>query len=76
MDNTELRFDNAALDEMASIAYHLGTGARALRNIAETVMTDIMFDAPNNKKKRQKAKITISKETVIQKTQKKYRIAC
>ena len=76
MDNTDLSFDNAALDEMASIAYHLGTGARALRNIAETVMTDIMFDAPNNKRKRQKVKITISKETVIQKTRKKFRLAC
>ena len=76
MDNTELSFDNAALDEMADIASHLGTGARALRNIAETVMTDIMFDAPNNKKKRQKVKLTITKEDVVKKTQKKFRLAC
>ena len=76
MDNTELSFDDAALDEMASIAYHLGTGARALRNIAETVMTDVMFDAPNNKKKRQKVKLTITKEDVVKKTQKKFRLAC
>lgn len=73
MDNTELSFDNAALDEMASIAYHLGTGARALRNIAETVMTDMMFLAPNNKRKRQKVQITVTKEDVIKKTQKKFR---
>ena len=76
MDNTELSFDDAALDEMASIAYHLGTGARALRNIAETVMTDIMFDAPNNKRKRNKVKVNITKEDVVNKTQKKFRLAC
>jgi ATP-dependent Clp protease ATP-binding subunit ClpX len=76
MDNTELSFDDAALDEMASIAYHLGTGARALRNIAETVMTDIMFDAPNNKRKRHKVKVNITKEDVVNKTQKKFRLAC
>jgi ATP-dependent Clp protease ATP-binding subunit ClpX len=75
MDNTELRFDSAALDEIASIAHHLGTGARALRNIVETVMTDIMFDAPNNKRKRQKVKLTITKEDVVKKTQKKFRLA-
>lgn len=76
MDNTELRFEDAALDEMASIAYHLGTGARALRNIVETVMTDIMFDAPNNKRKRQKVKMIVTKDMVIEKTQKKFRLAC
>lgn len=76
MDNTELSFDNAALDVIASIAYHLGTGARALRNIVETVMTDIMFDAPNNKRKRQKVKLTITKEMVVEKAQKKFRLAC
>lgn len=76
MDNTELCFNDDALDEIASIAYRLGTGARALRNIVEMVMTDIMFDAPSDRRKRQKVKIAVTRETVVQKTQKKFRLAC
>ena len=76
MNNTKKKIDDTEKDEMASIAYHLGTGARALRNIAETVMTDIMFDAPNNKRKRNKVKVNITKEDVVNKTQKKFRLAC
>lgn len=73
MDNTELRFDDGAIDEIAGIAHSLGTGARALRNIVETVMTDIMFDAPNNIGKKSKVKLTVDRETVRAKTNKKFR---
>ena len=74
MDNTELHFDDGAIDEIADIAYNLGTGARALRNIAETVMTDIMFDAPNNIGKKTKVRLTVDRETVRSNAGKKYRI--
>ena len=74
MDNTELIFDDSAIDEMADIAYNLGIGARALRNIVETVMTDIMFDAPNNIGEKSKVKLTIDRETVRAKASKKYRL--
>jgi len=76
MDNTLLEFSDGALDEIAAIAYSLGTGARALRNIVETVVTDIMFDAPSNKAKRSKVKIVITRDMVREKTRKKYRFAC
>jgi ATP-dependent Clp protease ATP-binding subunit ClpX len=75
MDNSELVLDPSAIDEIASIAYNLGTGARALRNIVETVMTDIMFEAPSNLGKKNKVKIVIDAATVREKTKKKYRIA-
>ncbi len=73
MDNTELIFDDGAIDEIADIAHSLGTGARALRNIVETVMTDIMFDAPNNIGKKSKVKLTVDRDTVCIKAGKKYR---
>jgi len=75
MDNSELVLDPSAIDEIASIAYNLGTGARALRNIVETVMTDIMFEAPGNIGKKNKVKIVINGETVREKTKKKFRLA-
>lgn len=75
MDNTLLEFDEGAIDEMASIAYNLGTGARALRNIVETVITDLMFDAPNNIGKRKQVKLVVNRDMVRQKTSKKFRVA-
>lgn len=73
MDNTLLEFDDGALEEMATVAYNLGTGARALRNIVEMVVTDIMFDAPNNIGKRKQVKLVVTRDMVREKTQKKYR---
>ena len=75
MDNTDLVFNDGALDEIAVIAYRLGTGARALRSIVELVMTDIMFNAPSNLKKKARVQITITRDMVKEKAQKKYRIA-
>ncbi|MCQ2382106.1 MAG: ATP-dependent Clp protease ATP-binding subunit ClpX [Clostridia bacterium] len=74
-DNTNLVFSEDALKEIAKIAINLGTGARGLRNVIETVMTDIMFDAPDNLKKSKPVKVTITDEYVREHTRTKYKIA-
>lgn len=46
MDKCKLTFDKAALIKIAKVALALGTGARGLRNIMETVMADVMYSVP------------------------------
>ncbi len=46
LEGVGLRFDPEALREVAEKALKRGTGARGLRAILETVMTDIMYDLP------------------------------
>lgn len=48
MDGVELHFDEAALDYIVDQAVARGVGARGLRSIVETIMTDAMFDAPSS----------------------------
>ncbi len=47
LENVGLTFDPKALKAVAGKAIKRGTGARGLRAILETVMTDIMFDLPD-----------------------------
>jgi len=47
LENVGLTFDPKALRAAAARAIKRGTGARGLRAILETVMTDIMFDLPD-----------------------------
>ena len=46
MDRVELEFSQRALQRIAARATEQKTGARGLRSIIESVMTDIMFDLP------------------------------
>lgn len=48
MDHVDLSFDDEALERVADIALDRKTGARGLRGVLETVMTQIMFDVPSN----------------------------
>lgn len=48
LDGMKLTFAPDALREVASQALKLGTGARGLRAVMETVMMDIMYDAPGH----------------------------
>lgn len=66
-DNTDLEFTSDALWEIAHLAYTLGTGARGLRAIVETVMTDIMYETPKNNRKRSRVKVEVTGEMVRQK---------
>jgi len=44
IDGVDLDFTDDAISEIAKRALQLGTGARGLRSVVETVMTDLMFD--------------------------------
>ena len=46
MEDVELTFTKDALRALAAEAIRRGTGARALRSLIETVMLDVMFEAP------------------------------
>ncbi len=48
MDNIQLVFEEAALQEIAKMAIERKTGARGLRSIIEDVLKDIMFTAPSD----------------------------
>lgn len=49
MEGIALKFDDDALREIARLALKRKTGARGLRAIIESLMLDIMFDAPEKK---------------------------
>lgn len=47
-DGCKLSFEPQALTKIADVALKLNTGARGLRNIMETVMSDYMFSVPTD----------------------------
>ncbi len=51
IDGIELKFTDEALDYIVKIAVEYKLGARGLRSICETIMTDAMFELPSNGKK-------------------------
>ncbi|AGC44466.1 ATP-dependent protease ATP-binding subunit ClpX [Myxococcus stipitatus DSM 14675] len=51
MDDLELDFDDAALREVVHYSVSRGLGARGLRSILEHVMADVMFEAPEHRKR-------------------------
>ncbi len=61
LENVGLTFDGEALRAVAQKALKRGTGARGLRSILETMMTDIMFDLPNRDDVRE---VVITKESI------------
>jgi ATP-dependent Clp protease ATP-binding subunit ClpX len=61
LETVGLTFDNEALRAVAQKALKRGTGARGLRSILETMMTDIMFDLPTRDDVRE---VIITKEAI------------
>jgi ATP-dependent Clp protease ATP-binding subunit ClpX len=61
MENVRLTMEPDALRAVAMRALKRGTGARGLRAILETIMTDIMFDLPSRDDVRE---VVITPETV------------
>ena len=51
MDNVTISFQDKALKLIAKTAQKRKVGARALRGILESLMLDIMYDAPTSTKK-------------------------
>jgi ATP-dependent Clp protease ATP-binding subunit ClpX len=65
MDNIQLEFDDEALDVVVEKAVEYKLGARGLRSIMETIMTDIMYEIPGKRKTTKK--MVITKELVLDK---------
>lgn len=49
MDGVELSFEDEALEAIAEMAISRNTGARGLRSIMESIMTDLMYEIPSSK---------------------------
>lgn len=62
-ENVQLHFSEAALHAMAAKAKEAGTGARALRMLAENMLRDLMFEVPSDPSIRE---IYIDKECVTE----------
>lgn len=76
MDKINLEFTDDALQYIAHIASRLQTGARGLKNIMETVMNDIMYDAPVlSKGKRKVVNLVIDEDYVKKHMQAKWLMA-
>lgn len=60
-DGVALEFERAALTAIAQKAIALKTGARGLRAIIESLMLDVMFDVPSDKKVK---KVIVTKKAV------------
>jgi len=65
MDGAKLEFSPEALKIVAELALHRDTGARALRAVMEDMMTDVMFDLPEQKRS---GKYVITPDVVRKKT--------
>ena len=61
-ENVKLDFTESALQAMAEKAKETGTGARALRMIAENTLRDLMFEVPSDPTIKE---IVIDKETIV-----------
>lgn len=62
-ENVKLDFTEEALMAMAKRAKETGTGARALRMIAENMLRDLMFDVPSDPSIRE---IMIDRECIVE----------
>ena len=67
MDNVTLTFDDEALDYIVDKALEYNLGARGLRGLMETVMTDLMFELPSHKQTGKQQSFTVTKEYAEQK---------
>lgn len=66
MDNVVLEFEDAALQEVADIAYDRGIGARGLRAVIESVMTEVMYTVPMDPSIE---KVVVTRETIRDKVE-------
>ena len=67
MDGVKLTFDDDALDYIVDKALEYKLGARGLRGLMETVMTDLMFELPSHKKTGSTQTFTVTQTYVEEK---------
>ncbi|MBF9018342.1 MULTISPECIES: ATP-dependent Clp protease ATP-binding subunit ClpX [unclassified Oceanispirochaeta] len=65
LDDTELRFEEAAIEAIADKALERKTGARGIRSIVESVMLEIMYDLPSIEGKK---KVIVTRDVIINDT--------
>lgn len=68
MDNVNLEFEPEVLDVVVDKAVEYKLGARGLRSIMESIMTDIMYEIPSKHNTTQT--VTITKEMALEKINK------
>jgi len=68
MDNVELEIEKEALEEIAEKALEINTGARGLRGILESTMTEVMYEIPSRNDIK---KCVITKDTITNKSEPK-----
>lgn len=68
MDNVELEIEKEALETIAEKALEINTGARGLRGILESTMTEVMYEIPSRSDIK---KCVITKDTIINKSEPK-----
>jgi ATP-dependent Clp protease ATP-binding subunit ClpX len=68
IDNVELEIEKDALEAIADKALEVNTGARGLRGILESTMTDVMYEIPSRKDIK---KCVITKDTILNKSEPK-----
>ena len=66
MDSINLKFTSSALDSIVKKAMEYKLGARGLRSLCESILTDAMFESPDSDQR----KLTITKAYVDQKLSK------
>ena len=72
MDDVELSFEDEALNVIADLAIERGIGARGLRAVLESIMTELMYEIPSDENV---AKVIITEDSVRKKSKPK-RVLC
>ena len=75
IDGITLSFDERALNYFVEKAIEFGLGARGLRSICETVMTEAMFNLPSENKRTFKVTLKYAKEMLDNVDSRKLKIA-
>lgn len=69
LDGINLEIDHDALELVADIALKIGTGARGLRSMMESILNEFVFDLADGEGERD---VTITKDDVLEKINKRY----
>lgn len=70
MDNVALTFEPEMLDYIVEKAFEYKLGARGLRGLMEMVMTDLMFEMPDNKQANEEHSFLVTKQYAMDKIEK------
>ena len=71
LDGINLNIDNDALELVAEIALKIGTGARGLRSMMESILNEFVFDLSDNSNDTERD-VNITKADVESKINKRY----